>query len=167
MSYKDCVNSDLTECVPQERVGLSDSSASRWRIGQGIEHDEVVDSAVVSVEGDDDARGSELAGVRLAFIAQYIVKGALAMREQRPFGLKMRVLLTSENTGGVASVIMVYHQPGEGPPDYLHHSQEECIFIVEGTYEVVIGGLACTVSRAGRVANWPPPPQVTGCIQKR
>lgn len=59
--------------------------------------------------------------------------------EIKPFGLDMRVLLSSEDTGGLISVLMVFHQPGEGPPDHLHRMQDECIFIVEGTYEVSVG----------------------------
>jgi mannose-6-phosphate isomerase-like protein (cupin superfamily) len=45
---------------------------------------------------------------------------------------------------------MVSLQPGEGPPDHLHRSQEECIFIVDGTFEVTIGG-ATRVAGAGSV----------------
>jgi quercetin dioxygenase-like cupin family protein len=56
----------------------------------------------------------------------------------RPFGLDMQVLLASEQTGGAISVIVACHKPGEGPPDHLHHTQEECIFILEGSYEVTI-----------------------------
>jgi mannose-6-phosphate isomerase-like protein (cupin superfamily) len=57
------------------------------------------------------------------------------------FGLEMRVLLTTESTGGATSVLMAWHQPGEGPPDHVHFSQEEIFFIVEGTYEVIVDGM--------------------------
>ncbi|WP_137924378.1 cupin domain-containing protein [Cupriavidus sp. 2SB] len=63
----------------------------------------------------------------------------------QPFGLDMRVLLSSEATGGTISVIMASHKPGEGPPDHLHHMQEECFFIVEGTYELTAGDVTRTV----------------------
>jgi mannose-6-phosphate isomerase-like protein (cupin superfamily) len=56
-------------------------------------------------------------------------------------GFEMRVLLTTESTGGATSVLMAWHQPGEGPPDYVHLSKEEILFIVEGTYEVVVDGM--------------------------
>src|SRR5215470_7291715 len=62
----------------------------------------------------------------------------------KPFGLDMKVLLTTETTGGAISVIMAWHRPGEGPPDHVHFSQEEIFFIVEGTYEVTIGGQTLT-----------------------
>ena len=32
-----------------------------------------------------------------------------------PFGLDMKVLLTTESTGGAISVLMAWHKPGEGP----------------------------------------------------
>jgi len=63
----------------------------------------------------------------------------------KPFGLEMRVLLTTETTGGAISVIMAWHKPGEGPPDHVHFRQEEMFFIVEGTYELTVGGETSTV----------------------
>jgi quercetin dioxygenase-like cupin family protein len=63
----------------------------------------------------------------------------------RPFGLDMKVLLTTEATGGVISVIMGWHKPGEGPPDHVHFSQEEMFFIVEGTYELTVEDQTSTV----------------------
>ncbi len=63
----------------------------------------------------------------------------------KPFGLDMKVLLTTEATGGAISVIMGWHKPGEGPPDHVHFNQEETFFIVEGTYELTVGGQTSTV----------------------
>jgi mannose-6-phosphate isomerase-like protein (cupin superfamily) len=63
----------------------------------------------------------------------------------KPFGLEMRVLLSTDATGGAISVIMAWHKPGEGPPDHVHFSQEEMFFIVEGTYELTVGGETSTV----------------------
>ena len=63
----------------------------------------------------------------------------------KPFGLEMRVLLTTETTGGAISVIMAWHKPSEGPPDHVHFRQEEMFFIVEGTYELTVGGETSTV----------------------
>src|SRR6516225_11042915 len=57
----------------------------------------------------------------------------------KPFGLDMDVLLTTEATGGVTSVIVAWHKPGEGPPDHVHFKQEEILFIIEGLYEVTAG----------------------------
>jgi len=58
----------------------------------------------------------------------------------RAFGIEMRVLLSSEATGGAISVLRAWHRPGEGPPDHAHSSQDEMFFIVEGTYALTIGG---------------------------
>jgi quercetin dioxygenase-like cupin family protein len=61
-----------------------------------------------------------------------------------PFGLDMKVLLPTEATGGATSVIMAWHKRGEGPPDHVHFDQEEIFFIVEGTYELTVGGQTST-----------------------
>src|SRR5215467_2374101 len=58
----------------------------------------------------------------------------------KPFGLDMKVLLTTEATGGAISVLMGWHKPGEGPPDHVHFNQEEMFFILEGTYELTVVG---------------------------
>ena len=63
----------------------------------------------------------------------------------KAFGLDIKVLLTSEATGGAISVLMGWHKPGEGPPDHVHFKQEEMFFIVEGTYEMTVGGDTTTV----------------------
>jgi len=62
----------------------------------------------------------------------------------KPFGLDMKVLLTTEATGGAISVIVGRHKPGEGPPDHVHFTQEEVFFILEGTYELTVGGQTAT-----------------------
>jgi mannose-6-phosphate isomerase-like protein (cupin superfamily) len=61
----------------------------------------------------------------------------------KPFGLDMKVLLSTEATGGAISVGS--HKPGEGPPDHVHFNQEEMFFIVEGTYELTVGDQTSTV----------------------
>jgi mannose-6-phosphate isomerase-like protein (cupin superfamily) len=62
----------------------------------------------------------------------------------KPFGLDMKILLTTEATDGTLSVIIGSHKPGEGPPDHVHFSQEEVFFIVERTYELTIGDQTST-----------------------
>ena len=58
----------------------------------------------------------------------------------RPFNFDMKVLLTTEDTAGAMSVIVAWHNPGEGPPDHVHFNQEEIFFIVDGLYELTIDG---------------------------
>ena len=62
----------------------------------------------------------------------------------KPFGLDMKVLLSTEATGGAISVLMGWLKPGEGPGDHVHFNQEEIFFIVEGTYEMTVGGQTST-----------------------
>jgi quercetin dioxygenase-like cupin family protein len=77
------------------------------------------------------------------------LQGIIVKPEQaqsiKPFGLDMKVLLTTEATGGAISVIMGWHKPGEGPPDHVHFKQEEMFFVVEGTYELTVGEQTSTV----------------------
>jgi len=72
----------------------------------------------------------------------------------KPFGLDMKVLLTTEATGGAISVLMGWHKPGEGPPDHVHFNQEEMFFILEGTYELTVDGHTTTAG-AGAIAFIP------------
>jgi quercetin dioxygenase-like cupin family protein len=62
-----------------------------------------------------------------------------------PFGLEMRILLSTEATGGAISVILASHRSGEGPPDHFHTSQEEIFFVIEGAYELTINNLTSQV----------------------
>src|SRR5262245_63484145 len=78
-----------------------------------------------------DARTSPLQAI--------IVKPEQAL-SIKPFGLDVKVLLSTEATGGAISVLMAWHKPGEGPGDHVHFTQEEMFFIVEGNYEINVGG---------------------------
>src|SRR5262245_8293917 len=82
-------------------------------------------------------------GSRTSPLQALIVKPEQAL-SIKPFGLDMKVLLSTEATGGAISVLMAWHKPGEGPPDHVHFSQEEMFFIVEGTYEMTVGGHTTT-----------------------
>jgi mannose-6-phosphate isomerase-like protein (cupin superfamily) len=62
----------------------------------------------------------------------------------KAFGLDLKILLTTEATGGAISVLIGWHKPGEGPPDHVHFNQEEMFFIVEGTYELTIDSRTST-----------------------
>ena len=85
--------------------------------------------------GNKDARNSPLQPI--------IVKPEQAL-SIKPFGLDMKVLLTTEATGGAISVLMGWLKPGEGPSDHVHFNQEEIFFIIEGTYEMTVGDQTST-----------------------
>jgi len=86
--------------------------------------------------GNNDARTSPLQAI--------IVKPEQAL-PIKPFGLDVKVLLTTEATGGAISVLMGWLKPGEGPSDHVHFNQEEIFFIIEGTYEMTVGDQTSTV----------------------
>ena len=75
-------------------------------------------------------------------------------RAIKPFGLNMRVLLSTEATGGAISVILATHKPGEGPPDHVHFDQEETFFVIEGIYELTVDGRT-TVAGPGTIVFIP------------
>ena len=82
-------------------------------------------------------------GARRSPLRATIVKPEQAL-PIRPFGLDMKVLLTTEATGGAISVIVGCHKPGEGPADHVNFNQEEMFFILEGTYELTVGDQTST-----------------------
>jgi mannose-6-phosphate isomerase-like protein (cupin superfamily) len=85
--------------------------------------------------GNIDARTSPLQAA--------IVKPEQAL-PIKAFGLDIKVLLTTEATGGAISVLMGWHKPGEGPGDHVHFNKEEIFFIIEGTYELTVGDQTTT-----------------------
>ena len=71
-----------------------------------------------------------------------------------PYGLDMKVLLTTEAAGGAISVLMAWLKTGEGPPDHYHSDRVEMFFVVAGTIEVTVAGKTSTVG-AGSLALIP------------
>ncbi len=82
-------------------------------------------------------------GARTSPLQAIIVKPEQAL-SIKPFGLDVKVLLSTEATGGAISVLMGWLKPGEGPSDHVHFNQEEIFFIVEGTYEMTVGDQTST-----------------------
>jgi quercetin dioxygenase-like cupin family protein len=62
----------------------------------------------------------------------------------KPFGLDMKILLTTEATDGAISVLTASYQPGEGPSDHVHFNQAEMFFVCEGTYELTVADQTST-----------------------
>jgi hypothetical protein len=85
---------------------------------------------IQKIEDNMDARTTPLQATIVTAEQALVIK---------PFGLNMKVLLTTEASGGAISVIIGWHKPGEGPPDHVHFSQEEIFYIVDGIYELRVG----------------------------
>jgi quercetin dioxygenase-like cupin family protein len=75
--------------------------------------------------------------------------------EIRPFGIEMRVLAKTVDTGGRFSALLVVHQPGEGPPPHMHEEQVEVFFVIEGEYTLTVDGAEHRAS-AGTLVFLPP-----------
>ena len=55
-------------------------------------------------------------------------------------------LITGEQTGGAYFMAAVSVVPGGGNPPHIHHREEECFYMQEGTLTVQVGGQTQTVS---------------------
>ncbi len=75
--------------------------------------------------------------------------------EIKPFGTPARIMLRTEDTGGAFSALLVMHGPGDGPPPHRHANQAEYFFVVEGTYEMTVGGVTQTIG-PGTMVFCPP-----------
>lgn len=50
-----------------------------------------------------------------------------------------RVLLRAEHTGGVFSMMEFITPPGGGPRPHVHEREAETFYVLEGTYEILVG----------------------------
>ncbi len=50
------------------------------------------------------------------------------------------VLLSSDETGGAATVMQMTMPPGMGPPAHIHHGVTETVFVVDGTLAYHVDG---------------------------
>ncbi|MBM3558822.1 MAG: cupin domain-containing protein [Alphaproteobacteria bacterium] len=86
----------------------------------------------------------------------------------------MRIMMTGEQTNGALAAIMATLKLGEGPPPHFHRDRDECVYVVEGTYDVTVGEQKATVGagtlmfipantvhslknvgkKAGKMLNW-------------
>jgi len=53
---------------------------------------------------------------------------------------------TAEQTGGAYSVTEIESFPGNGPPPHIHHKEDECFYVVEGAFTVIVGARAFDVA---------------------
>lgn len=64
------------------------------------------------------------------------------------FGIPVQVLMTGEDTGGAFSTYELTVDPGQGPPPHRHSREDECFYVVEGTFEFLCGDTV-TVAESG------------------
>lgn len=55
-------------------------------------------------------------------------------------------LITGEQTGGAFFMAAVSVVPGGGNPPHIHHREEECFYLQEGTLTIQVGGKTHTAS---------------------
>jgi mannose-6-phosphate isomerase-like protein (cupin superfamily) len=49
------------------------------------------------------------------------------------------VKATAEQTGGAYSITEIESFPGNGPPAHIHRKEDECFYVVEGAFSVILG----------------------------
>ena len=59
---------------------------------------------------------------------------------------KLTVKLASGDTGGAFALVEIVGQPELGPPPHIHHRQDECFCIQDGTFEFTYEGKTFTAS---------------------
>src|SRR5262249_9751492 len=52
----------------------------------------------------------------------------------------------SEQTGGAYSITEIQSFPGNGPPPHIHRKEDECFYVVEGAFTVILGDHAFDVT---------------------
>jgi mannose-6-phosphate isomerase-like protein (cupin superfamily) len=56
------------------------------------------------------------------------------------------VKTSSEQTRGAYSIIEIESFPGNGPPAHIHRKEDECFYVVEGAFSVILGDRAFDVA---------------------
>lgn len=66
----------------------------------------------------------------------------------------VRILVSSEDTGGAMALCDVTVAPGGGPPMHIHHREDETFHILDGEITLWVGG-AQRLARAGETLFGP------------
>jgi quercetin dioxygenase-like cupin family protein len=67
------------------------------------------------------------------------------------FGIPMNIMLRAEQTGGAFAALVAEFAPGQGPPPHFHHDHEEYFFVLEGEFELTVGGKTVTAGPGSMV----------------
>jgi mannose-6-phosphate isomerase-like protein (cupin superfamily) len=54
------------------------------------------------------------------------------------FGDFYAIKTTAGQTGGAYSITEIESFPGNGPPPHIHHKEDECFYVVEGAFSVIV-----------------------------
>jgi quercetin dioxygenase-like cupin family protein len=67
------------------------------------------------------------------------------------FGIPMNIMLRAEDTGGAFAALVAEFEPGQGPPPHFHRDHEEYFFVLEGEFELTVGGQTVTAGPGSMV----------------
>lgn len=67
------------------------------------------------------------------------------------FGIPMTIMLRAEETGGAFASLVAEFVPDQGPPPHFHHDHEEYFFVLEGAFEITVGGRTATAGPGAMV----------------
>ncbi len=83
-----------------------------------------------------------------------VLMDAGAGRTFSMLGATMRLIATASETGRAYTVLEQLTPPGWGPPRHIHSREDEIFYVLEGSYDLHVGGQHRTVS-AGASAILP------------
>ena len=66
-------------------------------------------------------------------------------------GIPMIIRIHGRDTGGVVSVVESHDVPGGGPPPHIHHREDETFQILEGDYELTVGGKTFSAKKGATI----------------
>lgn len=69
---------------------------------------------------------------------------ALPTRTVHLFGNMLTFVLRGADTGMRFSMVEAFTAPSAGSPPHLHHDDEESFYVLEGTYEIILGDAVLT-----------------------
>ena len=80
--------------------------------------------------------------VNSAGIKPQVIKPSEA-ESAKAFGWDVKMMATSQETGGTFAAFVWSLKPGEGPRPHWHAMQDEYFYVLSGTYSLVLGGEEC------------------------
>lgn len=66
-------------------------------------------------------------------------------------GSKVVIHIHGRETGGSLSVVEVQDEPGSGPPPHIHSFEDETFHVLEGEYELMLGGETFQLAKGATV----------------